>query len=82
MSLKAQQSQKQGMKKANISWEEGILELLKSYRATPARPGSKSPAKMFFDQAPWLDFEPAQLAAPVLRTVDSIRPGDVPMGRA
>ncbi len=72
----------QGFRFDKVSWVEGILELLKSYHATPARPGSKSPAELFFGRAFHLDFEPAQLAASVLRTMESIRPGDVPMGWA
>ncbi|MCP4545751.1 MAG: transposase family protein, partial [bacterium] len=42
-----------------ISWEEGIQELLKAYRATPAKPWSKSPAELFFSRTFQLDFEPA-----------------------
>ncbi len=50
-----------------VAWEEGIQELLKTYHVTPARPGSKSPAEVFFRCMIWLDFELAQVVPAVLR---------------
>ncbi len=65
-----------------VSWEEGIQELLKTYCATPTRPGSKSPTAMFFGQTFWLDSEQTQGAELVLRTMASIKPGASPLSWA
>ncbi len=38
-------------------WKGGIQELLKAYRATPAKPGKKCPAELFFGRPFRLDFQ-------------------------
>ncbi len=47
-----------------IAWEDWIQELLKAYRATPATPGSRSPAEPFFGRTFRLDFQPALVMRP------------------
>ncbi|MCP4548399.1 MAG: transposase family protein, partial [bacterium] len=43
-----------------LSWEEGIGELLKTYRATPLTPDTPSPAERFYQRPFRLDFQPVR----------------------
>ncbi len=41
-----------------LSWEDGIEEPLKMYRATPPKPGTPSPVEQFYQHTFRLDFQP------------------------
>ncbi len=66
--MRSQTSQQNCLQQSCASqpWKEGILELLKAYRATLPKPGTKSPAECFFSCPFRLDFQiPKELLKPL-----------------
>ncbi len=55
-----------------LSWQQGITELLKHFRATPAKLGQKSPGEAFFGRRVRLDFEPVLQKKPARLAIHRI----------